>query len=155
MKDDGDKTYWGQTIDDDVEDNPKQLLGKDNTLELGGRDGEETEARKGATSILEDPNMEGLNPGQLMLESILIPPLLMSLKISIRPPGTARYQGRIIRRSLPILLRLTAMVAMPRPTNGGPRWQPGKMQAHSWAHKAMCGTHNLTWALLCLAQYCH
>lgn len=56
-----DRTYWGQDFNDDIPDHLTILLGKNDTLDTPANNGTETEARKQATIILDDPDNEHLN----------------------------------------------------------------------------------------------
>ena len=49
----GDKTYWGQIIEDELDEEVKKLLGQDLDLNLSGQNREETEAKEDAKEIIE------------------------------------------------------------------------------------------------------
>ena len=67
MKIEGQKTYWGADLVDEVDEKTKRLLGRDMELHTPGDDADKTDARKEALEIVQDPQREGRNARQTML----------------------------------------------------------------------------------------
>ena len=55
MQVDGLKTYWGQDVDKDLDENLQRLIGVNKQLTKPGKDADETEARQKALGILDEP----------------------------------------------------------------------------------------------------
>ena len=68
MKADGQQTYWGAALGDDINDKTKRLLGHDCELQTPGSDARITEQREAASEICENPELEGYNARQIMLK---------------------------------------------------------------------------------------
>ena len=62
------KLAWGKSLAKSFMKKSKKLLGKDISLNLGGRNRDDTEARKGVVKITEELMVRGLNARQLMLK---------------------------------------------------------------------------------------
>ena len=68
MKVDGNKTFWGATIGDDLSRKAKKFLGFDTELQTPGSDARITEQREAAAEICFRPELEGCNARQIMLK---------------------------------------------------------------------------------------
>jgi len=68
MKADGNKTFWGAAIGDDLSNKAKKFLGYDTELQTPGSDARITEQREAAAEICYSPELEGYNARQIMLK---------------------------------------------------------------------------------------
>ena len=68
MKADGESTYWGRQLPDTVDEKTKLLLGVDLELHKPGNDQQQTDDRKQALAILEEPENRWLNARQVLLK---------------------------------------------------------------------------------------
>ena len=68
MKADGQKTYWGTAISDDLSRKIKRLLGYDCELRRPGINARITEQREAAVEICDNQELEGYNARQIMLK---------------------------------------------------------------------------------------
>ena len=68
MKADGNKTFWGTSFDDQLDNTQKRMLGMDRELHTAGTNRDDTDARNAALDIIDDDAMQGLNARQIMLK---------------------------------------------------------------------------------------
>ena len=68
MKLDGQRTYWGTEISQDLSAKAKRLLGQDTELTTDGINARITEQREAAAEICNDQQNEGCNARQVMLK---------------------------------------------------------------------------------------
>ena len=68
MKMDGNATFWGKSLDDNLSEKARKMMGLNLELHTPGKDGDETRAREEAIKIIEDPNNRGLNARQTLLK---------------------------------------------------------------------------------------
>ena len=66
MKVDGNRSYWGAEFDEDTDEKTNTLLGKNNELQKGGKDADETQGREEAIQIIQDPESNGRNAMQTL-----------------------------------------------------------------------------------------
>ena len=68
MRTDGYASYWGGPLNEEVEQRTQILLGKDTQLHKPGNDRDETDARKEALDILDEPENRYSNMRQIIME---------------------------------------------------------------------------------------
>ena len=68
MRTDGQCTYWGREIGNDVDQATKKILGIDLELHTPGKDAKVTSARQEALQIINGPDAKGLNARQVILK---------------------------------------------------------------------------------------
>ena len=68
MKLDGNATFWGQNLEDDISEAHKKLLGKSSYLEQGAQNAKDQEARDQAKELTKEAKALGLNARQTMLK---------------------------------------------------------------------------------------
>ena len=64
----GELTYWGMEVDSQESPETKRLLGIDDELSKGGKDGDETRRREEATNLIDDRKRGNRNARQSMLK---------------------------------------------------------------------------------------
>ena len=68
MKVNGERTYWGAAVDEDVPDKTKNVLGIDRELQTPGMDAEQTSDREEALEITDGPANANISARRLMLK---------------------------------------------------------------------------------------